>query len=310
MNPKKIASIIVLIAGVLLIALVVENLGDKTYQRNEYAQPISTEKILTEEEKFALERELYEAKVNASWQATKLGILRRASAPDPMRINSKRDVVEKTKISLNKIINDSHKVAKNAVKKTNIPFVQAKTEIANHKKSIDSLLVQWENEINSGNPPSSSDVNDYLDSVTDYLNEVKEILNSISPEDSGLTQEEINEYIEDIEESLTEIENTIDNLSEIQSDLDQAEDGLFAEENVGNQEAINDQVQEVIDSQAEIADLEEQLEEGTQEAQTQNQGQTSPPSPQDIYIQETGITDPNVKIILPFDPSKPHLLQD
>lgn len=296
MNSKKLVSIIVLVAATLLIALIIQSLGDKTYERNEYARPVPPEQLVTAEERAALAQKLESARVNAEWQATKLSILRGTVNPD--RIAISREEVVKTKAVLKKALTDSYTVAQEAVKKGDIPFVQAKKEIAETKKQINTLLVEWKNNIDAGTPPSVPTVNGYLNSIQEYLEDVQEILENITPEGSGLTQEQIDEYIEDIEESIAEVTNTITNLNQAQTIAEQAEEILEVEESAGNPAAIAEQTQAVIDSQAEVAELEETIAEDT-----------SPQAPIETYIPDETFN-PNLKLIPLFDPSKPHLLQD
>ncbi len=293
MNSKKLASIVVLVAATFLVVLILQTLGDKTYERNKYAKPVEKSTVLTEEERAALEQELYDAEVNAQWQTTKLATLR--GTPHPEIVDVWKAQVLKSKAGLKKALNDAYSVAENAVEKSDIPFVQKQKIIADEKKQVDALLSQWKKAIDSGTPPSTQTVNSYLEKIQDYLEDVRDVIETLTPENSGLTQEQIDTYKKEIQQSIAEVESTVTVLDQAQADVAHAEEELEVQEHVGDPEAIDHQTQEVLDAQAKVADAEKALEE-------------HPSSPTEIYIPEP--FDPNIKIIPLFDPSKPHLLQD
>jgi hypothetical protein len=292
MNSKKLASIVVLIAAILLLVLILQTLGDKTYERNKYAKPVDTTHVLTEEERAALEQELYDAQVNAQWQTTKLATLRGTKSSEVIDIWKAQ--VAKSKAGLSKALKDAYSVSENAVKKSDIPFVQKQKIIADEKKQIDALLAEWKKAIDSGNPPSTQTVNTYLEKIQDYLEDVRDVIDTLTPENSGLTQEQIDEYKKEIQESISEVESTVTVLDQAQADVAHAEEVLNVQEHVGDPQAIEEQTHEVIEAQAEVADLKDKID-------------ASKP-PVEIFIPEP--FDPNIKIIPLFDPSKPHLLQD
>lgn len=302
MNSKKLASIVVLVAGMLFIALVIQNLGDKKFERNEYAKPVIKEETISAEEMARLEKELYDAKLNVDWQSSRLATL--LGEPSVEKVSAEKSKVEKTKIGLKKALADSYAVALNASKKGDVPFVKTYTEIVAKKKQIDTMLAIWKDAITAGNPPGASTASGYLGQVNDYLEDVQTVLNTITPKNSGLTQEQINEYKEDIIESIAEVTNAVTAINEAQTTVQNAEEDLNAAESVGNPQAIEEQTQKLIEAQAEVADIEEAISEVPPSSTT-----IPPVTPTYVDIDEEPL-DPNIKVVPLYDPNKPHLRQD
>jgi len=310
MNSKKLVSLIVLVAAIFLIVIITENLGDKKYQRNEYKPiVIATEPLDSRDD---LEDELALAQTDVSWQTSRLAILQ--DKPNLERIRAKETKVEQSKSALKKTLGDAYEVAKSAIQKNDIPFFRTEEEVVAKKKAIDKLLSIWKDSINKGNPPTVTEVNSYLNTIQTYLIELENLIKNLTPENSGLAQGQIDTYEKNIENSIAEVKNTITILTEIQSDVKTAEEDLLIEKNVGNTDAIQKQIEKVVEAQAVVVDIKDKLDNLPIETQGDTSGTVKDISTETIVPVTTTVPvnklNPNIIDAPPFDPSKPHLKQD
>lgn len=299
MTSKKLVSIIVVIAGLCLLIGLIEVLRGNSSQKT-LPTTVQVSGAPTREQ---VQKDLYSAEDDAKWQTFKLSILRSGAAPDPQQIATQEQNVTLAVAALNKAENDAYTDSKDAVSKTDI-ILTTDAQINDKKQDMNSILATWESEIASGNPPTSDVIQQYLQELQADLNDINTIVEGLTIDGSDLTQEQINSYEVVLQSAIDEIQDSITELEDAESNEQNAEETLSADQSVGDQSAINTQTNAVIDAEATVANLEDELSsmpaspDPTQDA----------PAPGTEYIPTD--TPPAVLFVAPYDPDIPHLRQD
>ncbi len=286
MTPTKIAigvalgiAVIALVSvGSMLAGSIVPKPKIEKVEKVVTTKATTKKKPLTRAQKRQLEKQLVIARINFDVETAKLNVLTGEARPADVLAAESAAAAS----ALSKAKHDAYKKSVEAIKKSDAlikdPYVQV--QIAPDRIVISQILYTWETNIDTATP---TEVQGYVDAINNYLEKLQEVSDNLG-----------------LEPPVIEPQNT-DDLQNTQGQQQQIQDEIELQPQIGNQDAIQQQAQEVLQSQADVTVIQEQLAPEPSPTPTPEVFPIVTPSPSST---PTPFVPP-----VPYDPKRPKLLQ-